>query len=68
MGLGGREEACMEGTALVKKSSRTGAAAENALFPRGTMLCGWVLVKSEVEGGEGKRGSSENLELLCKEQ
>lgn len=35
MGLGGREEACMKGTALVKKRSRTGAAVENALFPWG---------------------------------
>lgn len=58
----------MEGTALVKKRSRTGAAAKNALFPWGIMRCGRVLVKSEVEGGEGKRGSSEDLELLRKEQ
>lgn len=54
MSLGGREEACMEGTALVKKRSRTGAAVENVLFPWWTKLCGQVLVKSEVEG-EGER-------------
>lgn len=68
MGLGGKEEACMEGTGLVKKRSRTGSATESLLFPWDKMLCGWVLVKSEVEGGGGKRGSSEDLELVCKEQ
>lgn len=67
MSLGGRDETCMEGTALVKKRSRTGAAVENVLFPWCTKLCGQVLVKSEVEG-EGKRDSSEDLQLLCKEQ
>lgn len=34
----------------------------------GTVLSGPVLMKSEVEGGEGKRGSSEDLELLCKDR
>lgn len=66
VGLGGKEEACLERMALER--GRIGAAVENALFPWGTMLCGWVLVKSEVGGGEGRRHSSEDFELLCKEQ
>lgn len=49
VGLGGKEEACLEQTALER--GRVGAAVENALFLWGTMLRGWVLVKSEVGGG-----------------
>lgn len=33
VGLGVKKESWMEGTALVKKRSRTGSAAENMLFP-----------------------------------
>lgn len=40
---------------------------ENALFPQGTMQCGWELLESEVERGEVRKGSSEDLELLYKE-
>lgn len=50
------------------KGVRTGAAAENALFPQETMQCGWgELLESEVERGEVRKGSSEDLELLYKE-
>lgn len=38
VGLGGKEEACLERMALER--GRIGAAVENALFPWGPMLCG----------------------------
>lgn len=40
---------------------------ENGLFPQGTTQCGWELSESEVERGEIRKGSPEDLELLWKE-
>jgi len=37
------------GDSMVKKGKRPGAAVENALFPWGTVLCGWMLVKRGKE-------------------